>query len=309
MTKARFLLSVTNDDNDYQIEQVTSARLAASKAGVDLEIVCAQDDGILQSQQLLNRIQSTVDPRPNAILFEPAGSTVLPQVARAAGSAGIGWVLLSRDADYLNELRMMYRVPAFVVTADHEEIGRIQGRQLAALLPRGGVVVYIQGPSQSLAAKQRYVGILETKPESVQLRVIKAHWTESSSRKAVTAWLGLSTSRGTQIAAVCAQDDSMAMGARKAFEESAHDLRQAWLKIPFLGCDGMPKTGQEWVRRGLPTATVFSPPTAGMAIDLLAGFIGKGTMPPVRTLTETRSIPDIRDLERKARTDFSPPRP
>ena len=87
MTKPRFLLSVTNDDNDFQIEQVTVARQAANKTGVDLEIVYAQDDGIIQSQQLLNRIQSTADPRPNAILFEPAGSTVLPQVARAAASA------------------------------------------------------------------------------------------------------------------------------------------------------------------------------------------------------------------------------
>lgn len=299
MTKPRFLLSVTNDNNDYQIEQVTVARQAANRAGVDLEIVYAQDDGIIQSQQLLNRIQSTVNPRPNAILFEPAGSTVLPQVAHAAAAAGIGWAVLSRDAEYLNELRQVFRVPAFVVTADHEEIGRIQGRQLAALLPAGGMVLYIQGPSQSLAAKQRHVGLLETKPENIQLRALKAHWSESSAHKAVTSWLRLSTSRASEIVAVCAQDDSMALGARKAVEECA-ELRESWRKIPFLGCDGMPKTGQEWVRRGLLTATVFSPPTAGIAIELMARFIQHGTMPPVCTLTETRSIPALEELARNA---------
>ena len=304
MPKPRFLLSVTNDVNDYQIEQVTVARLAASKAGVDLEVVCAHDDGILQSQQLLNRIQSALEPRPNAILFEPAGSTVLPQVARAAAAAGIGWAVLSRDTDYLNELRMMYRVPAFVVTANHEEIGRFQGRQLTALLPAGGLVLYIQGPSQSLAAKQRHTGLLETKPGNVQLRVLKGHWTESSSHKAVTSWLRLSTSRGTEIAAVCAQDDSMAIGARKAFEECTQ-LSESWLKMPFLGCDGMPKTGQEWVRRGLLTATVFSPATAGVAVELMARFLENGTMPPARTLTETRSIPAIEELSRSARAASS----
>ena len=304
MTKPRFLLSVTNDDNDFQIEQATAARQAASKAGVDLEIVYAQDDGIIQSQQLLNRIQSTSDPRPNAILFEPAGSTVLPQVARAAAQAGIGWAVLSRDAEYLNELRQVFRVPAFVVTGDHEEIGRIQGRQLAALLPLGGLVLYIQGPSQSLAAKQRHVGLLETKPENIQLRILKAHWTESSSQKAVTSWLRLSTSRASEIVAVCAQDDSMALGARKAFEECTQ-LRESWLKIPFLGCDGMPNTGQEWVRRGTLTATVFSPPTAGIAVELMARFIEHGTMPPVRTLTETKSIPALEELARNARAAAS----
>jgi len=302
MPKPRFLLSVTNDDNDFQIEQVKTARHAASKAGVEIEIVCARDDGILQSQQLLDRIQSPVDLRPNAILFEPAGSTALPQVARAAAAAGIGWAVLSRNAEYLNELRSIYHVPAFVVTPDHEKIGQIQGRQLAALLPGGGMVLYIQGPSQSLAAKQRYAGILETKPENIQLRVLKAHWTESSAHKAVTSWLCLSTSRAAELRAVCAQDDSMAIGARKAFEQSISELRESWHKIPFLGIDGLPNTGQTWVRSGLLTATVFSPPTAGIAIELMARFMGSGTMPPVCTVTEPKSIPDIEELARRART-------
>jgi ribose transport system substrate-binding protein len=298
--KPRLLLSVTNDSNDYQIEQVKGARQAAARLGVDLDIVCAQDDGILQSQQLLNRIQSAAETRPNAIIFEPAGSTTLPHVARAAAGAGIGWVVLSRDAEYIAELRSAFHIPSFVVAADHTEIGRTQGRQLAALLPRGGIVLVIQGPSRSAAASLRHAGLLETKPENIQLRTVKGHWTEASAQKAVLSWLGLSTSRGTNIAAVCAQDDSMAMGARKALEQSAHELRQSWLQIPFLGCDGMPGTGQEWVRCGLLAATVFNPPTAPVAIDLIARFLRDGTMPPPRTLTEIRSIPDVETLSSRA---------
>jgi ABC-type sugar transport system substrate-binding protein len=301
MTKSRFLLSVTNEDNDFQIEQVNTARQAASRAGVELEVLYARDDGILQSQQLLHRIHSAAVSRPNAILFEPAGSTVLPQVASAAAAAGIGWALLSRDADYLDQLRSLYHVPAFVVSPDHLEIGRIQGRQLAALLPAGGLVLCIQGPSHSLAAQQRHAGLLETKAGNAQLRILKAHWTESSSHKAVSSWLQLSTSRATDFKAVCAQDDSMALGARKAFEHCTQDLHASWQKIPFLGVDGMPTTGQAWVRGGLLTATVFSPPTAGIAIELMARSMKHGTMPPVRTLTEPKSIPALEELARKAR--------
>ena len=301
MTKPRLLLSVTNDNNDFQIEQVKGARQAAARLGADLDIVYAQDDGIIQSQQLLNRIQSAAETRPTVIIIEPAGSTTLPRVARAAGAEGIGWVVLSRDAEYIAELRAAFHIPAFVVTADHEEMGRIQGRQLAALLPRGGIVLEIQGPSQSNAASLRHAGLLATKPGNIQLRAVKAHWTEVSAQKTVCSWLALSTSRGTDIVAVCAQDDSMAMGARKAFEQSSHELRQSWLQIPFLGCDGMPKTGQEWVRRGLLTATVLSPPTAPVAIDLIASFLHHGTMPPPRTVTESKSIPDIEMLGRNAR--------
>ena len=301
MSKPRFLLSVTNDNNDFQIEQVKAAHPAAARLGADLDIVYAQDDGILQSQQLLNRIHSGAETRPSVIIFEPAGSTTLPHVARAAAAEGIGWVVLSRDAEYIAELRSAFHIPAFIVAADHEEIGRIQGRQLAALLPRGGIVLTIQGPSQSKAASLRHASLLETKPENIQLRTVKGHWTEASAQKAVRSWLDLPTSRGIEIAAVCAQDDSMAMGARKAFEQSAQELRRSWLQIPFLGCDGMPNTGQEWVRRGLLAATVLSPPTAPVAIDLIAGFLQHGTMPPPRTLTEARSIPDIETLSSKAR--------
>src|SRR5206468_4642872 len=177
----------------------------------------------------------------------------------------------------------------FAITSDHEEIGRIQGRQLSALLPGGGLVLYIQGPSESSAAKQRLFGTLETKPETAQLRVLKAQWTEASALKAVSSWLRLSTSRDNQIVAVCAQDDSMAMGARKAFEECFANHQEQWRKMPFLGCDGLPNTGQDWVRRNILAATVFIPPNAGQAIELMMKSIEGGIQPPIaRSLLSSR---------------------
>jgi len=301
MKKARFLLSLTNDDNDYQIEQASAAKQAAIKRGIELEIIHARNDGIVQSQQLLNRIQSSTNPRPDAILFEPAGSTTLPQVARAAVAAGIGWVVLNRDADYIADLRRQFHVPVFALTSDHEEVGRIQGRQLSALIPGGGMVLYIQGPSESSAAKQRLFGTLETKLETAQLRVLKAQWTEASAYKAVSSWLRLSTSRDNQMVAVCAQDDSMAIGARKAFEECFAKQPEVWQKIPFLGCDGLQKTGQEFVRRGMLAATVFIPPNAGNGMELMMKAIETGTQPPDRTFMPSKSIPEIEALQQQAR--------
>jgi ribose transport system substrate-binding protein len=300
MKKLRFLLSLTNDDNDYQIEQASSARAAALKLGVEVAIVHARNDGIVQSEQLLNSIQSSVNPRPDAILFEPAGSTALPQVARAAAAAGIGWVVLNRDVDYIGDLRRQFRVPIFAITSDHEEVGRIQGRQLSALLPAGGLVLYVHGPGESSAAKQRHIGTVEAKPEAIQLRVLKAQWSEASAYKGVSSWLRLSTSRDNEIVAVCAQDDSMAMGARKAFEECYGKQRELWEKIPFLGCDGLPKTGQEWVRRGILAATVYIPPNAGQAMELMLKAIETGMQPPDRSFTPSKSIPDLEALLQKS---------
>ena len=169
MKKLKFLVSLTTNDNDYQIEQAAAAEAAARRLGVDLQIIYAENDSITQSQQILSVIQSRSDAHPDGIIFEPVGGTALPQVARAAVGAGISWVVLNRNVDYIAEIRRSHRVPIFGVSSNHEEIGRIQGHQFAALLPKGGTVLHIQGPSESLAAKQRTTGMYETKPAEVQV--------------------------------------------------------------------------------------------------------------------------------------------
>ena len=297
MKKLKFLLSLTTDDNDYQIEQAASAQEAARRLNFDLEILYAGNDAITQSQQLLKIIQSSTGSPPDAIVFEPAGGTALPQVARAAAGAGIAWVVLNRDVEYLAEFRRTYKVPLFSVTSDHDEIGRIQGRQLQALLPNGGSALYIQGPSESSAAKQRTAGMYETKPVDVQLKLMKAQWTEASAYRTVSSWLRLSTSHQMHIDVVAAQDDSMAMGARKAFQElPAGPERDRWLRLPFIGCDGMPKTGQAWVRSGLLAATVIVPANAGQGAELLVKTFHSGVLPPERTLTVPLSFPPCENI-------------
>lgn len=297
MKKLKFLLSLTTKDNDYQQEQASAAERAARKYGVDLQIVYAENDAITQSQQLLKVIQSPDGPRPDAILFEPVGGTALPQVARAAAIAGMGWVVLNRDAEYIANLRKTYRVPLFSITSDHEEIGRIQGRQLEALLPKGGSVLYIQGPSESSAAKQRTAGMYETKPVNIQIKTMKGHWTEESAYKAVSSWLRLSTSHEMRIDLIAAQDDSMAVGARKAFQDhTTEEARNRWLTLPYIGCDGMPKTGQAWVRSGLLAATVVVPANADQAIEMLVSAAEGSSQPRERSMTVPLSYPPVEAL-------------
>jgi ribose transport system substrate-binding protein len=300
MKKLKFLVSLTTDDNDYQIEQSESAEQAARKTGVDVQIIHAQNDAINQSTQILKAVQAPKELRPDAIVFEPVGGTALPQVARAAVSAGIGWVILNRDATYIEELRKSATAPLFAISSDHVEIGRIQGRQIAALLRGGGSVLYIQGPSENSAAKDRTAGMQETKPPSVQVTMLKAQWTQESAQRAVRSWLKLTTSQRAAIDLISAQDDSMAMGARDAFKELTNeDERDRWLRLPFTGCDGLPKTGQAWVRSGLLAATVFVPPNAGQAIEMLVDALQNRKMPSERVVTTAVSIPALDALTRK----------
>jgi len=297
MKKLRFLVSLHTRENDFQRAQAQSAEDTARKLGIDAEVVFADDDAVNQSTQLLKAIQSQVESRPDAIVVEPVGGTALPQVAQAASAAGIGWAVLNRRPDYLPELRKAATSPIFAVSSDHFEIGRIQGRQFAALLPRGGSVLYIEGPSHSSSAQMRTSGMLETKPGNIQVAMLKARWTEESAGRAVRSWLKLATSQSAPIDLVGAQDDSMAMGARKAFQEITNEAgRSRWLSLPFTGCDGQPATGQAWVREKWLTATIHIPPLTGQAMEVLAKAIQDGTQPPEHSLTASYSIPPLESL-------------
>jgi ABC-type sugar transport system substrate-binding protein len=296
MKKLSFAVSLTNNDNDYQQEQAAAAEKAARRLGVDITIVHASNDAVTQSQQLLHFIQGAAASRPDAIVFEPAGGTAFPQVARAAIAAEIGWVVLNHEPDYLPLLRQASHVPVFSISSDHEEVGKIQAKQFAALLPQGGSILYIEGPSNSSAAQERTNGMNLAKAANIQVKTLRANWTEESAHRAVSSWLRLRTSQETRIDLVAAQDDSMAAGARKAFAEIAVGERERWLQIPFTGCDGLPKTGQSWVRSGLLAATIYIRPNTDLALEMLTEAIRSGSQPPQRKLTAPESVPSIQEL-------------
>jgi ribose transport system substrate-binding protein len=136
----------------------------------------------------------------------------------------------------------------------------------------------------------------KNKPANVNVKTIRANWTEESSYKAVTSWLRLQTSQHSRIDLVGAQDDSMAMGARKAFSEIAEPDRARWMKIPVTGCDGMPKTGQAWVRNGSLAATIYIRPNTDLAIEMLVDALKNGTILPERKVTDPESFPSMAEL-------------
>ena len=252
----------------------------------------------IKARRSSKAIQRDPEDRPDAVVFEPVSSTALQQVARAAALANVGWVVINRDANYIAELRQTCRAPMFSVSADHLETGRIQGRQFSALLPAGGSVLFIQGPSDSAAtAKERLLGTMEVKPPNIQFISVKGQWTEESGQRAVQSWLKLSTSRRAYIDLIGSQNDAMAIGARKVFQAiSIESERERWLSLPYTGCDGLPKTGQSWLRSGLLSATIYVPPLAGQAIELLVDAYKHDKMPSARVLVSPTSIPALEAL-------------
>jgi len=301
MNKLRFLVSLIMQNNAYQRQQAVAAKDAARQLGVDAEILFADNDALTQGRQLLSVIRSS-HSRPDGIICHPVG-TMLVRIAHCAAEAGIAWAVLNRDCDYTSELRSKHSVPIFSVSVDQAEIGRLQGRQIAALLPEGGLTLYILGPSASPIAAYRQSLMQASKPATVQVRTLWGDWSEQSAYRAVTSWLRLSTAMSAPLKLVAAQCDDMAMGARRAFEDHPDKQeRKRWTSLPYIGCDGCPDAGQEWVRRNLLSATVVSPPTAGIALKMMMQALRSKTQPSERTLVVPSSFPAIVKIAETAGT-------
>lgn len=291
MKLRKALLSLITRDNDYQVEQASAAEAAAQRLGIDLQVVYADNDAIKQAKQILTAVHTPGPERPDVIIVEPVGTGML-RAASVAVDAGIGWVVLNRESDYLLPLREQSSLPIGGVKCDNVDIGRIQGRQFAALLPGGGTALYIEGPATEVS-KQRRTGLDETVPANITVLTNRGNWTMESGERIVASKL----QRLPYVDLISCQNDAMAMGARRAVEAlPAGELRDAWLELPVTGVDGVPAGGQAWVAQRSLAATVVVPTLAGLALDLVTKATETDTPMPERTVVPVTSYPPVEEL-------------
>jgi len=295
MKKLNVLLALITRDNDYQREQASVAERTAQRLGMGLQVVYAGNDAIAQTKQILAAIGAPDTERPDAIVVEPVGTGMLG-IAVAAAAKGIGWIVLNRESDYLAQLRRESSVPIGSVECDNTEVGRIQGRQFAALLPSGGTVLYVEGPGTDVC-KQRRAGLEEALPSNIRIQALRGDWLEETAHQVVASRLHIHGSKAPFVGLIGCQNDAMAMGARKAVEElPTGEAREQWLRLPFTGVDGVPTSGQVWVQKKLLAATVVTPALTGTALELYAKAAGGGVPLPERTLARAASYPPVEEL-------------
>jgi len=284
----RVVVSLITQDQEFQLLQAADARESARRLGLEAEVLFADNNAVLQIQQLFRCVHADEAERPAAIVTETVTGEGLERVARNAVQAGIAWILLNRRVAYMDALRRERPGLAIaMVGTDQEEVGRIQARQFKALLPHGGAVLYLQGPPDTSVAQERLRGAEEgLRGAGIELRVVNGDWTEASGEKAVAAWLRLKSAEGQRPVLLVAQNDAMALGARRALVAASPE----WARVPVVGCDGLPESGQQRVRAGEMAATVVMPATAGAAIDLVNRSL-RGERPPAEIVLAPRGFP------------------
>jgi ABC-type sugar transport system substrate-binding protein len=127
---ARIVVALLDERQDYSQLQAAESRAMAAKAGVSIDVVYAENNALVQIQQLYSRIHAPEGERPEAIVVQSVTGEGLERVARNAARSEIGWILLNRRVDYVDELRAAHpNLPIARVSLDQVEVGRIQGRQ------------------------------------------------------------------------------------------------------------------------------------------------------------------------------------
>jgi ABC-type sugar transport system substrate-binding protein len=281
-------------ENDYQRLQESEALAEARRLKVPISVSFAENDARAQ----IGQIEEFIDAHPpdSIVIVEAVEDESLATTAHRAAERGLGWFLLHRSAGYMYGLRSEFPALAMsTVTADHKEIGRIQGKQFVTLLRGRGVVLYVRGPKGASAADDRLAGvkdIIEGSP--IECHVVHGDWTEKSGESIVSEWLR-EHDRSISIQLVGCQNDSMASGALRALPRSAAMMgRDDLARIPVTGVDGTPEHGIPLVDRKRLAATVIMPPAAGHAIELVhQTWTTPGFSPPILVRQPVRSYPEL----------------
>lgn len=293
MGDKRIALCLTDASNDFQQILKTDAEVAAGRAGLGLDVHFTGHDLAAQ----LTRLRACIDAGPSradAILVLAVRDRGLDRVVREAARAGIGFVYLNRTEDDLDAIRKEFPAAAVgTVCVDEVETGRIQGRQFRALLPAGRMV-YVQGSTRSLAARDRTAGMLEAvKGAPFEVATVEAGWSASEAREALHSWLAIVARSNRRVDLVGCQNDPIAMGSIEALKAVADEMQRPEVaRIPVTGCDGTPSVGQRLVREGKLVATIVLPSTAGPAVDWIARKLLKGEQPPPLATLKPVSFPE-----------------
>jgi len=297
--KWRCVLSIPGDSM-YLREQTAAAKTTAERLGVELEVVSADMDPVAQGQQLLKFIQSQPGSRPDGILLEPVSAAGLPRVAEAAVAAGIAWMVSNAQVEYLSALRQKARAPVFLVSQDHVEVGRIQARQMAAMFPAGGLVLYLRGPGMSSLASRRFDGLQSAKPRNIEVKALKVQGsTAENAYNAVCSWLSLSMGRPEATQLIVSQNADFIFGARKAFETNTNEPdRSKWLVVPCAGV-GVASQVKPLVDQSVLCAAVLTSLTMEKGLEMLTQAMRDSSQPPEQTFVAAQSYPSLEQLAQR----------
>jgi inositol transport system substrate-binding protein len=240
----KYALMMSHMTNAFTIEMSDAVKAKAAELGVDLTV----NDGGQDPAKQASQVESAVTQGVSCIVIEPASVDGLVPAIEAATKAGIPVVVV-------NQKISKPEAASSFVGVSNVEGGILEMKTAAEDLGGKGNVAFLLGPMGSDAEIGRTEGYKQVLKDYPDIKIVfeqTANWKTDEALALVENWL----QSGTQIDAIVANNDGMAMGALKAVEDAKLSD-----KIKVYGLDATPDALAA-VKDGKLAATISQSTTA-----------------------------------------------
>jgi ABC-type sugar transport system substrate-binding protein len=259
-------------ESEWRTANTISIKSEAERLGVELRFSDAQQ----QQENQIKAIRSFIAQQVDVIGVSPVVETGWESVFQEAKEAGIPIILVDRRADVPEDLYVT------LVGSDFVEEGRNAARVMVDLLDSRGRIVELVGTIDSAPANDRFIGFREVLKNYPEMKIIASKsgdFTVAKGREVMEEFL---QTFGSDIDALYAHNDDMAIGAIKAIE--AYGMKPG-KDIKIVSVDAA-RVAFEAMIAGKLNATVECNPLLGPQFFDLALKVVNGEAVPKRIKSE-----------------------
>ena len=244
-------VSVSTLSNPFFVSLEEGIQNLADENGTEIRAVDAQDDSAKQINDVDDLIQQGVD----ILLINPVDSSAITPAVESANTAGIPVIMMDRSSDSGNIVTL--------VASDNVTGGELAAEYIKELSGEQAKTVQLEGVPGASATRERGEGFQNIAEES--LDVLDSQTANFDRAEGLTVMENLLQAH-TDIKAVFAQNDEMALGAIEAIQSAGLSD-----EIQVVGFDGT-EDGVKAVKDGRLSATVAQQPEEMGKLSLQAAY-------------------------------------
>ncbi len=253
-------LAVSTLNNPFFVELRDGAEKAAEAAGIELDVVDAQNDSSTQTNQLATAATSGTD----AVIINPVDSDAAAASVSPLVDADIPVVAVDRAVNGA-EVQSL-------VSSDNVAGGRQAADELATAMGEEGKVIVLQGVAGTSASRDRGAGFKEGIKAYPNITVVAMQTANFDRAEALNVATNL-LQANADVTGIFAENDEMALGAIQALGDRAGD------DVSVVGFDGT-EEGLAAIQDGTLTATIAQQPAelGKQAVEVLQQLLDGETV-------------------------------
>ncbi len=258
-SKVKVGLVISTLNNPFFVSLKDGAQAKATELGYTLIVLDSQNDPAKE----LSNVEDLVTQGVSAILINPADSDAVGNAIKVANKQKIPVITLDRGASSGEVVTH--------IASDNVAGGKMAGEYVVKLLGGKGNVVELEGLPGTSAARDRGKGFNEAL-QGTSIKVVARQAADFDRTKGLNVMEDILQAQ-SNIDAVFAHNDEMALGALKAIEASGRDIKI----VGFDATDDAVKA----VKAGKMAATVAQQPAliGSLGVDAVSKILAGKSLP------------------------------